>query len=216
MKGLKLSINKILQSVSGGIFGLLSITFGFTGDIIAFLLFPGYDFTKKAVSYLCKGPGGIYFQIGSIFSGIFAVLFVISLGRTFDEDGINEKLRKNTIYIALVSCISLIILGAFCGPNPIIALIHGVFAFISWLFGLFYISLFSLLMMKDSKFPKNLAYLGFIVSFLLLVLLILFILHFFEATNFLVLILPSIEWIDTLAIIFWYFIVSTYMIYNKI
>ncbi|MFX1320071.1 MAG: DUF998 domain-containing protein [Promethearchaeota archaeon] len=216
MKGLNSVINKILQSVSGGVFGLLSIIFGITGDIIAFLLFPGYDFTKKAVSYLCKGPGGIYFQIGSVFSGIFAILFVIALGRTFDEDGINEKLRKNTILIALVSCASLVILGGFCGSNPIVALIHGTFAFISWLFGLLYISLFSLLIMKDSKFSKNLAYLGFIVSFLLLVLLIIFILHFFKATNFLVIILPSIEWIDTFAIILWYFIISTYMIYKKI
>jgi hypothetical protein len=216
LKGLKSSINKFLHSVSGGVFGLLSITFGLTGDIIAFLLFPGYDLTKKAVSYLCKGPGGIYFQIGSVFSGIFAILFVIALGRSFDEDEVNKKLRKNTIYIALVSCISLVILGAFCGPNPIIALIHGVFAFISWLFGLFYILIFSLLMMKDSKFHKNLAYIGFIVSFLLLVLLIIFILHFIEVTHFLVLVLPSIEWIDTFAIILWYFIISTYMIYNKI
>lgn len=216
MKGLKSTTNKIIESVSAGVFGLLSITFGLTGDIIAFLLFPGYDFTKKAVSYLCKGPGGLYFQVGSIISGIFAILFVIALGKTFDEEGISEKFQKNTIYIALVSCMSLVILGAFCGPNPIVALTHGIFAFISWFFGLFYISLFSLLMLKDSKFSKNLAYLGFIVSFLLLVLLIIFILHFFEVTHFLVIILPTIEWIDTFAIILWYFIISTYMIYNKI
>ena len=216
MKGLNSIINKILQPVSGGVFGILSIIFGITGDIIALLLFPGFDFTKNAVSYLCESPGGLYFQIGTVFSGIFAIFFVIALGRTFDEDGINEKLRKNSIYIALVSCVSLVILGAFCGPNPIVALIHGSFAFICWLSGLIYISLFSLFIMKDSKFSKNLAYLGFIVSFLLLVLLIIFILHFFKATQFLVIILPSIEWIDTFAIIFWYFIISTYMIYKKI
>lgn len=216
MNGVKSTINKILQTVSAGVFGLLSITFGLIGDIIAFILFPEYDFTKKAVSYLCKGPGGLYFQIGSVFSGIFAIFFVISLGRVFDQDGISEKLRKNTIFIALISCVSLVILGAFCGSNPIIALIHGIFAFISWFFGLLYITLFNIFILKDSKFSRKLAYFGFIVSILLLLLLIIFILHFFEATHFLVKILPSIEWIDTFAIILWYFLISTYIIYKKI
>lgn len=216
MKGLKSSVTKILDSVSTGVYGLLSITFGLTGDIIAFLLFPGYNFTKKAVSYLCKGPGGLYFQVGSIFSGIFAILFVIALGRTFDREIINDKFRKFTIYIALISCISLVILGAFCGSNPTVALIHGIFAFISWFCGMIYIFFFSVLIMNDPKFTKQLANLGFIVSFLLFVLLIIFILHFFKATHFLVIILPSVEWIDTFAIILWYIVISTYVIYNKI
>ncbi len=111
---------------------------------------------------------------------------------------------------------SLIVLGAFCGSNPIVVLIHGVFAFISWLFGLFYITLFSMLILKDSKFTKHLAYFGFIVSISLMLLLIIFILHFFEVTHFLVIILPSLGWIDTFAIIIWYFIISTYTIYKKI
>ncbi|MFX1410669.1 MAG: DUF998 domain-containing protein [Promethearchaeota archaeon] len=216
MEGLKSIINKVLQSVSGGVFGLLSITFGLTGDIIAFLLFPGYDFTKRAVSYLCKGPGGIYFQIGSIISGIFAILFVVSLGRTFEGEKISERLKKRTIIIALISCVSLVILGAFCGSNPIVALIHGIFAFISWLFGLFYITLFNIFILRDSKFANQLVYFGFIVTISLLLLLIIFILHFFEGMHFLVIILPSLEWIDTFAIIIWYVIISVYMIQRKI
>jgi hypothetical protein len=209
-------IRKMTKNISGGVFGLLSISFGLAGDIISYVFFPGYDFTKKAVSYLCEGPAGIFFQIGSVISGIFAILFVISLAQSFNNKQINERLKKTTLIFALISCICLVFLGAFCGSNPIIAVIHGISAFLSWSSGLIYITLFNVLILKDSKFNRYLAYSGFIISFLLLLLLIFWILHFFEITRYLYLILPTLEWVDTFAIIIWYLIVSIYLIHKKI
>ncbi len=208
--------DKIITDFSGGIWGLLSIGFGLTGDLISYIFFPGYDFTKKAVSYLCEGPGGLFFQIGSVISGIFAIFFVISLARSIDGEEISEILKKSTLVFALISCINLIILGAFCGPNLIISLIHGFSAFLSWFSGLVYITLFNILILKDSKFSKYLAYSGFIISSLFLLLLVFWILHFFEITRFLGLFLPTIEWVDTFAIIIWYLIISIYLIHKKI
>ena len=86
MRRIKKSFDKIVNPLFGGIFGILSITSAIIGDIIAYILFPGYNLTKKAVSYLCKGPGGIFFQLGAIFSGIFAILFLLSLANSFSRN----------------------------------------------------------------------------------------------------------------------------------
>ncbi|MFW9785174.1 MAG: hypothetical protein ACFFFB_23030 [Candidatus Heimdallarchaeota archaeon] len=171
---------------------------------------------RSAVSTLCLGPGGLFFQSGTVLSGIFAVLFVISLNWSFNEYETNEKLKKLNLYIALISCTTFIGLGAFCGSNPIIALIHGSFAVISWLSGLFYVISFTILMFQDSQYLKLLVYIGCYVSFVLFLLVFTFFLHFFPSLRFLMIILPSLEWINTISLIFWYFAVSVYMIYKKI
>ena len=199
----------------GGFYGLLSTSFGIIGDVIAFLLYPGYDFTKNAVSTLCKGPGGIYFQLGTVISGFFAVLFVISFSKVFNEDEVNAKLISATVIIALISCISFIGLGAFCGSNPVVALIHGSFAVVSWISGLLYITLFNVMMLKDSSFPKTLAYVGFWASLVLSSLIILFLLYYIPGLQFILIILSSLEWFNTFSLIGWYLIVSIYFIYKK-
>lgn len=204
------------QFIPGALFGVLSITFGFLGDLIAYIMYPGYDFTKRAVSSLCLGPGGLFFQIGNVFSGACAFIFVIYLGNTFNKQEVNERLIRSTVIFAMISCISLSFLGAFCGSNFIIALIHGFFAIISWQTGLFYISLFNILLFKDSRYPKLLAYFGFIVSFTLILLLVFFYLHLLPSLRFIMIILPSLEWINTIGVILWYLIVSLYMLYKKI
>ena len=211
-------IDKFQQFISGGVYGILSITFGIMGDILAYIFFPfmEYDFRKRAVSSLCKGTGGLFFHVGTILSGIFAILFVIYLSRTFNNNYISEKLRKGTLFIAIISCVSFINLGIFCGSNPIIALIHGVSAFISWLSGLFYITLFNILMLKDPKYSKSLSLFGFFASFTLTLLLIIFILAFLPSLRILISVLPTLEWINTIAIIIWYFTFSIYLILRKI
>ncbi len=216
MEKLNILFDKISQKISGGIFGILSITFGSMGDLIAYLMYPGYDFTRNSVSSLCDGSGGLFFQVGTVFSGFFALLFVIYLWRTFNVENVNVKLKKYTIIVAIISCISCIILGAFCGTNPILSVIHGVSAFISWLFGLFYITFFNILMLNDPKYRKFLAYFGFIVSFGLFLLMFLFFLYYIPGMQVLVVVLPSLEWIDTIAIIFWYLVIASYMILKKI
>jgi hypothetical protein len=200
----------------GGLYGLISILFGILGDLISFIMYPGYNFTKSAVSTLCKGPGGLFFQLGTVFSGIFAIPFVISLSKSFNEDDVSEKFRKAILYIAIVSCITFIGLGIFCGSNPVIALIHGALAVSSWISGIIYVTGFNILMNKDSQFPNYLAYIGYCVSFILFSMIFLFILHFFPELRFLMVILPSLEWINTISLVIWFIIISTFMIIKKI
>jgi hypothetical protein len=199
--------------------GILSVSIGILGDIISYVLFPfsEYDFLKQAVSALCLGSGGIFFNICNILSGIFAFLFVNALARTFDDTNISNQLKKTALICANISCICFIILGAFCGSNLIIAYIHGTAALTSWGFGLLYITLYNTLIIKDSKYSKKIGYFGYIVSFLLALLLILFILHLFPIWNReILIILPFLEWLNTFGVIFWYYMVSFYIIYKKI
>ncbi|HDZ17349.1 MAG TPA: DUF998 domain-containing protein [archaeon] len=196
----------------GGIFGILSITFGLIGDIIALILFPGYNFLRNSVSYLCIGPGGLFFQFGTALSGIFALIFVLCVIQTLDEESTNPIIKKWAISFAIISCVSFMNLGIFCGSYPIIDLIHGVSAVISWLSGIGYITLFSILMLKELKYPKIIAYVGFIVSSSLSFMIVLFILYYSPGIKEVVMILPLVEWINTFALIFWYFMVSTYLL----
>lgn len=209
-------LEKLNKVIPGRLFGLFSITAGILGDIVAFIMYPDYNFMRMTVSALCVGPGGIFFNIGNIFSGIFALLFVNFLIRTFDEEQIIKKLKKTAIICANISCTCFIILGIFCGTNSIVAQIHGISAITSWGFGFCYITFYNVLILKDPKYTKNLAFFGFIVSVILGLLMILFFLHLLPVLRFLIVILPPLEWINTILVILWYFSVSTYMIYKKI
>jgi len=195
---------------------LLSIAFGITGDVLAYIFFPNFNIMKRAVSSLCKGQGGFFFQIGSVISGIFAIPFVVYLNRSFNEEYVKENLKKKALLVALISCSCLIILGAFCGSNPIIALIHGVSALTSWLFGLFYITFFNIFMLRDPKYSRSLSRFGFCATFTLFTLMVLFFLAYIPSLRLLVVILPSLEWINTIIIILWYFVVSLYTLKKKI
>jgi len=204
------------KKISFGIYGLLSIIFGGLGDLIAYIMYPEYNFMRRAVSSLCLGPGGLFFQSGTVLSGLFALLFLIYLERTFIEDDINRYLRKYAKITAIISCVSFIILGIFCGSNVIIAYIHGINAVISWIFGFLYISLYNSLMIKSSNYSKYLGYFGFVTTFTLSLMFIFFILHLFPALRFLMIILPLLEWMNTLSLILWYLVVSTYIIHQAI
>jgi hypothetical protein len=218
MEKLDFIIEKLNEIIPGGFFGLISISIGILGDIIALLMFPPlqYDFLRNPVSALCLGPGGIYFNIGNILSGVFALGFVNSLGRSFNEEQVNIKLKKSAVICANISCLSFIVLGIFCGSNLIIAYIHGIAAITSWGFGFFYFTLYNLLIIQDSNFSKSLGYIGFITSFSLGLLIILFFLHLLPILRPIMFVLPLMEWINTFLVIFWYIIISSYMIFKRI
>ncbi|MBY8990649.1 MAG: hypothetical protein KGD58_07855 [Candidatus Lokiarchaeota archaeon] len=194
----------------------MSIAFGIIGDVLAYIFFPNFNILRRAVSSLCKGKGGLFFQIGSVISGIFAIPFVVYLNKSFNKEYVKEDLKRKALITALISCSCLIILGAFCGSNPIVAVIHGVSAVISWLFGLFYITFFNIFMLRDPKYSRSLSIIGFCATFSLSLLMILFFLAFIPSIRFLVIILPSIEWINTIIIILWYLIISLYTLKNRI
>jgi hypothetical protein len=216
MEKIDIYIQKLNNLIPGRIFGLFSITAGILGDIIALVMFPEYNFMRDAVSALCLGPGGVFFNIGNIFSGFFALIFVNYLGKIFDEKQINVKLKTGALVCANISCICFIILGVFCGSNIVIQYLHGISALISWGFGFLYITLYNILIIKDSSLSSTLGYFGFIVSFFLGLLIVLFFLHLFPILRSIIALLPLIEWINTLSVILWYFFVSSYMIYKKI
>ena len=216
MRKLKLLNDKFSLKISTGVFGLLSIIFSIIGDLIAYLMYPGYDPLRRAVSSLCLGPGWLFFQSGTVLSGLFALLFLVYLVRTFDIDEVNANIRKFAKIMAIVSCVSFIMLGVFCGSNLIIAYIHGISAMISWFSGLLYIILYNLFFIRSSNYSKFLGYFGFVPTFTLSLMLVFFLLHLFPALRFLMFILPSLEWLNTLSLSLWYVVVSIYVIHKRI
>ncbi|MHA2005778.1 MAG: DUF998 domain-containing protein [Promethearchaeota archaeon] len=209
-------LSKFQDFISGGVYGILSVIVGIAGDIIAYLLYPEYNFMKRAVSSLCKGPGGIFFQIGTILSGFFAIFFLLYILQTFEMTIFSEKLKRITQFIVLVSCFSFIILGFFCGSDPVIALIHGTAAVVSWLSGISYITLITVLMLRDPKYSKNLAIFGLIVALSLSSMVFMFILYYVFGLHEIIIILPMWEWFNTFTLSVWYFSVSLYLIFKKI
>jgi hypothetical protein len=216
MEKIDLFIERVNKIIPGRLFGLFSIISGILGDFIAFLMYPGYNFLRMAVSDLCLGAGGIFFNLGNIFSGVFAFVFVNYLGNTFNEGSINPKFRRTAIICANISCVCFIFLGIFCGSNIIIAYIHGISAITSMGFGFCYITFYNILMIKDSKYSSSLGYFGFFVSAIFGLLIILFLLHILPNLRFLMIILPLLEWSNTIALIIWYIVIPFYMIYKKI
>lgn len=218
MRNIANFFEKLVKVIPSQYFGILSVTFGILGDIISYLMFPcsEYNLFEQPVSALCLGSGGIYFNIGNIFSGVFALIFVNTLGRIFNEEQVSGIIKRYAIISANISCICFTILGIFCGSNIIIAYIHGIAALTSWGFGFFYFTFFNILIFQDSKFSKNLAIIGFIVPIFLGLLMIIFFLHLIPIFRFLVIILPFLEWINTFAVIFWYYLIPFYIIYKKI
>ena len=197
-------IDKLLNIAPGGIYGILSLIARISGDLLAYLLFPGYSIFDNMVSDLGVGPGGIFFSLGLIISGIVCIPFYIALARSLKSDEINEKMIKVGLIFFYISDITYILLGFFPSieNNYIIYATHGILAVISWLTGIVYLILFSKLMLKNHKYSKFPAYSGFcLVGFMIL---------------FLSTWLPIFEWLMTFAFIIWLIIISSYMIYHRL
>lgn len=201
----KNSFDKLNDIVPGGIFGIISVSVILIGDMISIILFPGgYSFFENMISELGRGPYGIIFNLGLILSGIISIPYYISLYRSFDEENINTLLRKSAITFAGISIISYILVGVFPSieENYVIFVIHGIFAFIAFLSGIFYLITFSILMLIDSKWSKLRSYHGFIAAGTYLLILFTWI--------------PITEWIATFAIMSWIIANSLFMLYHKI
>jgi len=197
--------DKLLTLIPGGVFGLLSCVIVLSGDILSIILFPGgYNFFENMISELGRGPSGIFFNLGLIISGIVGIPFYIALYKIFDKETVNPIMRKSALIFSLISIFTFILVGIFPSieDNYIIFVTHGTFAFISFLCGIFYLISFSILMLKDSKYSKFLAFHGFIVAGTYLVIIFTW--------------LPITEWIATFAIISWVITNSIYMLYHKL
>ncbi|TFG30397.1 MAG: hypothetical protein EU532_01225 [Promethearchaeota archaeon] len=196
-------IDKLLDLISGGVFGLISVIVILVGDIIAFSYFPGYSIFNNMVSELGVGPGGIFFNIGLIISGIIIIPYYIDLGKSFIGKEIKENLRKFAISSAIISCITYTLLGFFPSveTNPIIYITHGTLATISIASGFGYLTSYSILMLKADNFNKIQACHGFIVAGVYAIFLFIWI--------------PIIEWIMTFCIISWITSNSISLLYKR-
>ncbi|MFX1393907.1 MAG: DUF998 domain-containing protein [Promethearchaeota archaeon] len=205
MGNAKNSLDKLIEIIPGGVFGIISVIIVLTGDIISIVLFPeGYSFFENMISELGSGPYGIIFNLGLIFSGIISIPYYFSLYRSFDEENTNIFLRKSAITFSGISIISYILVGVFPSieENYIVFVTHGIFAFLAFLTGILYLTTFSILMLLDNKWSKLRSYHGFVAAGSYLLILLTW--------------LPITEWIATIAIISWIIANSIFMLYHKI
>ncbi len=202
MEKLKTNILKILNFIPSPYYGLLSAFVGIGGDIIAIALFPSYNFNRM-ISALGTGPGAIYFNIGTILSGIFALLFYLYLIEVIGKETNDPKKQKVGRFFAINSCIFFSLVGVFpTSTDTILFVLHGTFALISWLSAIIYLSIFSSLIFKNKGIPKFFGYLALITAGTIILFLLTWI--------------PIIEWIMALAITVWITLPSVYMLYRKL
>lgn len=202
MEKLKTCILKILNFIPSPYYGLLSAFVGIGGDIIAIALFPSYNFNRM-ISALGTGPGAIYFNIGTILSGIFALLFYLYLIEVIGKETNDPKKQKVGRFFAINSCIFFSLVGVFpTSTDTILFVLHGTFALISWLSAIIYLSIFSSLIFKNKVIPKFFGYLALITAGTIILFLLTWI--------------PIIEWIMALAITVWITLPSVYMLYRKL
>ncbi len=191
---------KFITSFPGSVFGLISIGISLFTHLIGVLLYPNYDMTSMAISFLGDGYGGIIYRVGLILSGIIGIPFCFYLGKSLDNEDTDEPIRKLALIGSIIYCISLTFVGYFWGNNIVVSFIHGLCAFLCWVDGLIFISLFSILMLKDERFPKSITFFGFVIAGT-------FLLH--------LTVLSSItQWIMTLSIMLWVWVISSYMLYK--
>ncbi len=193
--------NKLNNLFPGSVFGLISFGISLFAHLIGVLLYPNYDMTKIAISFLGDGYGGMIYRVGLILTGIISIPFCLFMGRSFNKEDTIEPLRKLAVIGSIIYCVSLIFIGCFWRSNAVVSFIHGLSAFLCWVDGLIFISLISVLMLKDVRYPKSIAFFGFIVAGT-------FLLHLTVLTSI-------TQWIMTLSIMLWVWIISSYMLYKN-
>ncbi len=227
MKKINLFLDRLYNFVPGYVFGILAFIIGFFGDIIALLLSPEYVMWEKSISILGHNPGGVFMRGGLIISSFIAIPFIIYLGRALKDENINENMRKIAIGSGIFASITAMLTGTFSGVNEFISFLHGLFALVSWIAAVIIFLFFALLMLKNSKFSKNISYFNLVIAGILS-----FYLVPFFTTNFCNLfpntsaifsfgrsvyqIMPVTEWLVMLSILFWYLINAIYILNKKL
>ncbi len=196
--------DKLLSIAPGGVYGLLSVLIGVTGDIIAVSMFLGYNLVDNTISELGIGPGAVFFNLGVFICGFVGMPFGVALGRALKKNKANDTLVTIAVITSLVSCFSLSMIGIFPSNREVtlILYLHGFFAFLCFAGGFLYLIIFSYIILKDNNFSNWLAYYGFFVAALFMVFLWTW--------------QPLTEWTANIGIISYTVICSIYMIRKKI
>ncbi|TFF69070.1 MAG: DUF998 domain-containing protein [Promethearchaeota archaeon] len=196
-------MKKLLNVIPAGIFGLLSVFFAFTGILISFVSFPGYNLLFYDVSYLATGPLGIFFDLGLIFSGIVAIPFHYYMNILIIHENIEPRWRKFTLSLSLMSSITLSLIGFFpvLTESIIILIIHGILALLTFIGITIYCFLYGIFFIKIAKFPFLNAILSFLVSAI-------FIFYFTNRWSL-------VEWIGVGSIMIWIAYNAIFSLVNK-
>lgn len=173
MVKLDIAFNKFTDMIDYSIFAILAIVIGYLGDLIALLMFPGYDLTYM-ISALGIGPGAIYFNVGTIICGIFCLLFYIRFNQDLKiKSQEYKRLFEFARATSIISTIFFTLVGFFPGipSNIILFTLHGLTAMISWLTAISYLISYGILIMKTSIFSRTYSILAFITTASILVFL---------------------------------------------
>ena len=225
MRTINKFFDNLFDEIPGYVFGLLAFIVGILGDLVAMLLSPRYQMWRSSMSLLGLNPGGIFWRIGLIISNLFAIPFVIYFGRALKDQNVNEFVRKLAIGCGIFTSVSAILTGAFTGKTDLLILLHGLFAFLSFVGGAVVCSIFSFLVGKNPKFSKSIAYTGIVISGIVLSYLIpFFITNFCNYFQDICLpfgqaiypIMPMFEWVMMFSILSWYLSNSAYMWRKKL
>lgn len=203
MRNFKTIITQFTNIIPKGLFGLLSVLISITGDFIALLMFPEYSMFQYDISYLAIGPGGIFFNIGLIFSGLMAIPFNIYLGKVVSGNNVNESIRKKTVIISIVACIAISLVGSFPVhlENQVILIIHAFLAFVFFLSTTIVFILYGYLFIKNEKFSKAQAYISFVIAGILIIYMI------FRSS--------ILEWISMFGIMLGIILIALYTLYKR-
>ncbi len=194
----------------------MEVLFGLAGALFMAVMLPltasltpGYSPLKYTVSTLGLMKAKSLFSIAFVVTGSLLIPFYIYLERELVN--INESLRRLATGIAIFSNMCIALVGIIPDETYIAAFVafHSFVATTSFTGSSFYIVLYSYLMYQVPKstmykgpaFKKYLAYYGFFIGIMFIILLIVF--------------KPLIEWILTILILIWIIITATQCISYK-
>ncbi len=202
-------MGKKMDSKMEILFGLSGVLFMVILLPVTALLTPGYTPLENTVSSLGNGVMKSLFSICFVVSGSLLIPFYIYLERELVN--IEENVRRLATGISIFTCVCIALVGIIPDEThwEFFLMFHGFVAAVSFIGSSIYIVLYSILMYyvpksrmyHGPKFKKYLAYYGFFIGFLLIILLI--------TLN------PLIEWILTVSIAFWIIITAIQCISYK-
>lgn len=202
-------MGKKLESKMEVLFGLIGIIFMVIFLPLTAILTPGYTPLEKTVSSLSGGIMKTLFSICFVVAGSLLIPFYIYLERELVN--IKENIRRLATGVSIFTCVCIALVGIIPDEThgEFFIAFHSFVAAVSFVGSSIYIVLYSILMYyvpkskmyHGPKFKKYLAFYGFFIGFLLIILLV--------TLN------PLIEWILTMLIAFWIIITAIQCISYK-
>lgn len=180
-------------------FGLIGVSSAIVFIVFSALVTPGYNPLVDTVSSLGTGIAKTLFSIGFVSSGSLTIPFILYLEKTLV--GINEFVRRIATTVAVISAVSVALVGILPDPDYINVFLafHGTVAFNAFFGSTATIILYSYLMMKSKEYKIYHVLIGYATGIELLLLLIIF----FN---------PLVEWILTINIMLWILMTSIKLI----